>query len=156
MSEANVPAEHPQAGQEARLQAPDVNPGGQGDHQGQAAQGPRTTVGLIWRVDRRETFLALRKARRQRKWPITVSWVPCDRAEPPRVAYSIGRHAGSAVVRNLARRRLRVLIRENAALLWPGSYLVGLAPEGATMTAAELREALLPALARVAGGSVRR
>ena len=46
-------------------------------------------------------------------------------AEPPRVAYAVGRQAGGAVARNKIRRRLRAAIRAHARELEPGSaYLV--------------------------------
>ena len=47
---------------------------------------------------------------------------------PPRVAFSIGRVHGHAVRRNLARRRLRELLRRQAQmnLLPPGSLMVGI------------------------------
>jgi ribonuclease P protein component len=110
--------------------------------EGQAARFPPPPVGLIWRVDRRDTFEALRRGRRHSHGPITVSWVAGDPAEPPRVAYTIGRGVGPAVVRNRVRRRLRMLIREAAPKLRPGAYLIGVRPPAALLNYAELQEAL--------------
>lgn len=46
--------------------------------------------------------------------------------DPPRVAYSVGRSVGNAVVRNRVRRRLRAAVRHHHSRLAPGSaYLVG-------------------------------
>jgi ribonuclease P protein component len=59
--------------------------------------------------------------------------------EPPRVAYTIGRRVGPAVVRNRLRRRLRMLMRQVAADLRPGSYLIGASPEAADLSYAELQ-----------------
>lgn len=146
MSEANISTEQPKAGEAARFPSPHVDASGQGDHQGPPAQGSRPAVGLIWRVDRRETFLALRKGRRRRCGPLTVSWVPGDPAEPPKVAYSVGRRVGPAVVRNRVRRRLRVLIRDSADLLAPGAYLIGAGAETASLDFAALRSCLQKAL----------
>jgi len=149
MSEANVSTQQPKAGEEARLPPPHVDPRGAGHHQGAPAEGSRPPVGLIWRVDRRETFEELRRARRQRSGPLTVSWVPGDPAEPPRVAYRIGRQTGPAVVRNRVRRRLRVLIRENAANLRPGAYLVGAGSGAVSMSFDDLRHSLVSALRKL-------
>ncbi|MBV9659683.1 MAG: ribonuclease P protein component [Acidimicrobiales bacterium] len=102
------------------------------------AGGPTPTTTQIWRVEHRELFEVLRRARRRRHGPITISWVPGDPAEPPRVAYTIGRRVGTAVVRNRLRRRLRMLIREAAPTLRPGAYLIGVAPSATTWTYAQL------------------
>ncbi|MGH9056360.1 MAG: ribonuclease P protein component [Acidimicrobiales bacterium] len=104
---------------------------------------------MIWRVDRRATFEALRRARRLREGALTVSWVPGDPGEPPRVAFTIGRRVGSAVVRNRLRRRLRILVREAAPTLPPGAYLVGVGPEVALLRFQELREMIMRAFAKV-------
>jgi ribonuclease P protein component len=146
MSEANFPTQQPQAGEEPRVPASDVDPRGKGDPQSAPAQGSRPAVGLIWRVDRRDVFLALREGRRRRCGPLTVSWVAGDPAEPPKVAYSIGRRVGSAVVRNRVRRRLRVLIRESANVLAPGAYLIGAGPGAASLDLESLRSCLNEAL----------
>jgi ribonuclease P protein component len=142
MSEANLSTEQPQAGQAARLPSPDVDARRAGHPEGSSPQGPPPAVGLIWRVDRQATFQALRHGRRRRHGPITISWVPGDPTEPPRVAYTIGRRVGSAVVRNRLRRRLRMLMREAAPWLRPGAYLVGASAAAAAASYAELRTAV--------------
>ena len=114
MSEANISTEQSQAGQAARLSPPDVDAGRTNHPEGSPPEGSAPPVGLIWRVDRRNTFASLRRARRHRGGPLTVSWVGGSPVEPPRVAYTIGRRVGSAVVRNRVRRRLRALVREAA------------------------------------------
>ena len=146
MSETNLPTEQPQAGQAPRLPSPDVHSRRTGHHPVEMAEGPSSPVGLIWRVDRRETFEDLRRGRRRREGPITVSWVSGDPTEPPRVAYTIGRKVGSAVVRNRVRRRLRMLMREAAPTLRPGAYLIGVGPAAALLPHEELREKLSKAL----------
>ena len=138
MSEANLPTEQPAASQAPRFPSPDVDQGRAGHLEGAPAQGPSSPVGVIWRVEHRDTFEALRRGRRRRDGPLTISWVPGDPAEPPRVAYTIGRRVGPAVVRNRLRRRLRMLIRQAAADLRPGAYLVGASPEAAHLTYAQL------------------
>ncbi|MHB1535700.1 MAG: ribonuclease P protein component [Acidimicrobiales bacterium] len=102
---------------------------------------------MIWRVDRRDTFHALALANRRRSGAITVSWVSGDPAEPPRVALAIGRRTGSAVVRNRLRRRLRMLMRESAPQLAPGSYLIGAGPDATSLSYNDLRVTLIRALA---------
>jgi ribonuclease P protein component len=149
MSEKDLPTEQPPAGQEARVSPPDVDSRRAGHHQGEAAQGPPPALGLIWRVDRRDIFEALRHGRRRREGPITVSWISGDPAEPPRVAYTIGRRVGSAVVRNRVRRRLRMLIREAAPTLRPGAYLIGVGPAAALLSYEELRDSLQKVLTSI-------
>jgi ribonuclease P protein component len=146
MSETDLSTKQSQTSQEARLPSSHVDPRRAGDHQGQTPQRSSPPVGLIWRVERRNTFEALRRARRRRAGPITVSWVAGDPAEPPRVGYTIGRRVGSAVVRNRVRRRLRMLIREAAPRLRPGAYLIGVSPDAADYTYDQLRTTLSKAL----------
>ncbi|HLH45858.1 MAG TPA: ribonuclease P protein component [Acidimicrobiales bacterium] len=83
-------------------------------------------------MERRELFLALRSAPRARSGPLTVAWIPGDPAEPPRVAYAIGRRVGPAVRRNRLRRRLRALARTEADL-GAGAYLVSAGPGAADL-----------------------
>jgi ribonuclease P protein component len=106
---------------------------------------------VIWRVNRRQTFADLRRARRHREGPITVSWVSGNPVEPPRVAYTIGRRVGSAVVRNQVRRRLRMLTREAAPLLQPGAYMISVGPEAADLSYENLRTLLVKVLKDIEG-----
>ena len=62
-----------------------------------------------------------------------------------RVAYSVGRKVGSAVVRNKVRRRLRAAVRDldvSTGGLATGAYLVIVRPEAARCTYAELHRDL--------------
>ena len=145
--EAHIPTEHPEAGEEARVPPPDVDQGGPGDHLVPSSQGPPQPVGLIWTVRDRATFEALRTSgRRVRRGPITVTWLAGDPAEPPRVAYAIGRRAGGAVVRNRIRRRLRAITREVGAQLRPGAYLFGATAAAASLSYGDLRATVCQAL----------
>ncbi len=87
-----------------------------------------------------------------RRGPVTVTWVPGGPDEPTRVAYTIGRKVGGAVVRNRIRRRLRAVVREAPELLRPGAYLFGAGPEAATMPYGELRTAACEALNALSSG----
>lgn len=148
--EATVPAEYTQAGQESRFPAPDVDARRTLDRERAPAPGPAPPDRLTWRIRDRTTFAALRASpRRGRRGPITVTWVPDGAGTPPRVAYSIGRQVGSAVVRNRLRRRLRAAAGELG--LGPGAYLISAAPPAAGMTFGELRESVREA-AKVASG----
>ena len=52
-----------------------------------------------------------------------------SKLEPPRVAFSVPRSVGNAVIRNRVRRRLRAAVREHAPALEPGAaYVVRAAP----------------------------
>lgn len=146
MSEAYLPAQHAQAIQEARFPPSDGDPSRSGHSQEPPSQGPPQAVGLIWRIDRRATFRALRAGRRGRSGPLTVSWVAGDPTEPPRVAYTIGKRVGPAVVRNRVRRRLRTCVRDAAPRLLPGAYLIGVSPDAAHLSYEELRMTLQRAL----------
>jgi len=95
----------------------------------------------------RDSFAALsRQGRRVREGPLTVIHRSADTT--PRVAFSVGRKVGSAVVRNRLRRRLRALWQE--ATPPGGDYLIVTAPAAASATHAELRAGLAAALERLA------
>ena len=81
-----------------------------------------------------------------RRGPITVTWAPGDPAEPPRVAYAIGKHVGGATVRNRVRRRLRTIVREMEPALGPGAWLIGAAPEVAKLSYRDLKAAVAQAV----------
>ena len=83
---------------------------------------------------------------RVRRGPITVTWAPGDPAEPPRVAYAIGKQVGGATVRNRVRRRLRAIVRDNELPLGPGAWLIGAAPEVAKLSYGELKAAVAEAI----------
>jgi ribonuclease P protein component len=87
-----------------------------------------------------------------RHGPITVTWAPGDPAEPPRVAYAIGKHVGGATVRNRVRRRLRAIIRDLERPLGSGAWLIGAAPEVAKLSYGELQAAVTEAVAALARG----
>ncbi|HEX3393921.1 MAG TPA: ribonuclease P protein component [Acidimicrobiales bacterium] len=98
----------------------------------------------------RATFGRLRRSRqRARRGPVTVTWVQGDPTEPTRVAYTVGRRVGGAVVRNLVRRRLRSAIFEARGVLRPGPYLISAGPEAARASYGELRAAVTEALSAV-------
>ena len=85
---------------------------------------------------------------------MTVTHLP-DGSTPPRVAYSVSRRVGSAVVRNRVRRRLRAILAEIARPTGqlppgPGAYLVSVRPEAARASYGELGAAVRGALARLA------
>lgn len=145
--EAHIPAEHQEASEAPRVPAPDVDQGRAGHSVGPPAQGPPQPVGLIWSVRDRATFEALRRqGRRVRRGPITVTWLAGDPAEPPRVAYAIGRKVGGAVVRNRIRRRLRAITREVGVQLRPGAYLFGVNAAAASLSYGDLRATVCQAL----------
>ena len=121
MREEDVSAEQPETEEEARLPAPDAHARGSRRDRSTARQGPQPSVGLIWRVRGRRSFQALARGRRRRSGGLEVSVAVLGApSDPPRVAYTVSRSHGSAVARNLTRRRLRSAVRANAGLLEPG------------------------------------
>ncbi len=84
-----------------------------------------------------------------RRGPVTVSWIEGEPAEPTRVAYTVGRRVGGAVVRNRVRRRLRAATEEARDTLRPGPYLIGVDPEAARSSYGELKAAVCDALSAV-------
>ena len=68
-----------------------------------------------------------------------------DGADPPRVAYAVGRAVGPAVTRNRLKRRLRARVAELP--LAPGTYLVSAGPSASTLSEQALRADLEAALA---------
>jgi ribonuclease P protein component len=149
--EAHVPTEQPEASQAARLSAADADARRPGNRPSAAPEGPHSAVGLIGRISDRATFDALRRGgRRVRRDAVTVVFLPerelagAGVAGGVRVAYSIGRQVGTAVVRNRIRRRLRAAMREvdRERGLDPGAYLVLVRPEAVCTPYAHLKRSL--------------
>lgn len=67
----------------------------------------------------------------------------------PRVAFAIGRTAGTAVVRNRARRRLREILRHEADDVAPGLYLWGLTQPAAAVTYDDLTRSVRGVLTKL-------
>jgi ribonuclease P protein component len=153
MRETDIPAEQPETEEEARLPAPDAESRGPRGDPAPAQQGPLEPFSLIWRVRGQSSFRALARGQRRRAGNLEVrTAILGSPAEPPRVAFSVGRSVGGAVTRNRVRRRLRSAVREHAAALTPGSgYLVRATPAAADSSYAELSDTLRAILARQTG-----
>jgi ribonuclease P protein component len=136
MREAHVPAQQPQAQEEARLPWTHADARWPGGREVAPHPRPQAPLGLIRPVRDRATFAALARARRHRRGPVTLRFVTGE--GPPRVAYAIGRPVGGAVVRNRARRRLRAAVGASSDQLAPGAYLFGAGREVVTMPFDEL------------------
>ena len=102
---------------------------------------PAPTVG---RITSRAAFAEVQRSRaRGACGPVRAVFAPADDAAPglfPQVGYAIGRHCGSAVVRNRLRRQLRAQVRELD--LPRGAYLVNLSPAAAGLDGSDLRSHL--------------
>src|SRR5262245_29836702 len=144
MGETDVPAEQPEAQEEARLSSPDAQSSGSRGDSSPAQQGPLQAFRLIWRVRGQASFRALARGRRRAAGDLEVRTVVLGSSqEPPRVAYAVARSVGNAVVRNRVRRKLRAATLENTHLLHAGSgYLVRANPGAVTAPTAELSSTL--------------
>src|SRR5262249_61115042 len=121
---ADLPAEHPQAEEDPWFSSAQAYPWR--TRRPPVAPDPRAekTLRLIWRVRDRATFEALARAPRQRVGGIALRSCRDGSTAPPRVAFAVGRRAGSAVARNRVRRRLRAAIDGCRVDLAPGgAYL---------------------------------
>ena len=83
----------------------------------------------LGRVQDRTTHVQLRRSRRVRRGPLTVSCVDDGSSGRSRVAFAIGRNVGGAVHRNRARRRLRAVMANLTSELSGRAWLVGAGPE---------------------------
>lgn len=147
--EANVSAKQPPEGPAPRIPSSDVDPSRSSHNPQSAGQGPPSSLRLIWRVRDRSTLQLLhRRGRRGRAGVVTVLFLEGE--PPPRVAFSVSRRVGKAVVRNRGRRRLREMLRELArdGQLRGGSYLVSAGVELDNKRFEDLRSDLHLALRR--------
>jgi ribonuclease P protein component len=69
--------------------------------------------------------------------------------DEPRMAFAIGRTAGTAVKRNRARRRLREVLRQHESEMGPGLYLWGLTRPAGSVTFEELSAAVPVIMAKL-------
>jgi ribonuclease P protein component len=110
---------------------------------------PQRTFG---RLTSRSAFAELQRSRcRASSGPVRASFVPAEDGAPgvfPQVGYAIGRHCGSAVVRNSLRRRAREVVRAEAPTLPRGTYLLRVAPAAVTGPSAAFRSDVATALRR--------
>jgi len=156
MREADLPAEHSEAQEEARFSRPDADPRWSKRAQEPPAARPRPFVGLTRPVRGHETFRDLARSPVRRHGALSVRFVGPDDSTlcgpdvgSPRVSYAIGGKVGSAPTRNRIRRRLRAIVADHDHLLVPGgAYLIGVGPPAVKLSFAQLREALIPLLER--------
>lgn len=157
-SETNVPAEYSPPGEASRVSASHVDPRRSSRSACSPAQGSASPIGLIWRVRDGAAFAALRRdGYRVRQGPVTVTFLPdatlVAEAEPPKVAFAVGRRVGRAVRRNRVRRQLRSIMRELVAqpdtLVGPGTYLVSTRSDVTLLSYQELKKTLEKALAQI-------
>ena len=126
--EEDVPAEHPAPGPQAWFPRQDAHPGGSRHLESTSRQGSRPSLGLIWRLRGHRSFEQLvRTGSRVRTSTLWCTYILDPSTTPPRVAFSIGRAVGPAVVRNRIRRRLRTILRTGVTLP-PGRFLIGVSP----------------------------
>ena len=104
-----------------------------------AAGGTPSSGPKLHRVHDRATQTRLRRSRRVRRGPLTVSCVPEPDSPAARVAFAVGRTVGGAVHRNRARRRLRAVMAELAPRLSGRAWLIGASSEVLEADFASLR-----------------
>jgi ribonuclease P protein component len=105
---------------------------------------------------RGEFTTAVRHGRRAGRPALVVHLYDGAGAGTPRIGFIVSRSVGSAVARNLVRRRLRHLLRGRLADLPAGALVVvRLLPPAADLPGAELAAELDRALSRAASGSNR-
>jgi ribonuclease P protein component len=151
MGETHIPAEQPEAEEEARVPASDAQSRGPRGDSTPSHQGPREPLRLIWRVRGQSSFRALARGRRRRAGNLEVRTVAGPGNEPARVAYSVGRNIGDAVTRNRVRRRLRAAVQSHGGRLESGAtYLVRARPGAESDTFAELSDTLRAILGELA------
>ncbi len=143
MREADLPAQQPEAQEEARVSHPDEESRGSRGPEVPARPRPRPNLGLIHRVRSRAMFAEFARVRPRRDGVLWVRRITLPESSPPQVAFAIGRTVGNAVTRNRLRRRLRAMLSDHVDRLQPGAaYLIGADARAVTATAAELDRSL--------------
>lgn len=151
--EAHISTKYPSPCPQARLPGPYEHPFGARHLEGSSRQGPRSSVGLIWRIRERDAFARLaREGSRIRTSSLWCTYLPDPGAEPPRLAFAIGRAVGPAVTRNRVRRRLRALLSTGIEPP-PGWYLIGARPSVTELTFDQLGAELTTLLAKIPSNS---
>jgi len=159
MDETDLPTQRAQTRQDTRFPQADVDQGRSGRHKVAPCEGAPAPVGVTERrrqgsnspgvgpIRSRRTYADLRRpSGRGRQGPVTVSYLERPDWERSEVAYAVNRRVGSAVQRNLLRRRMRAILGEQAADLPTGAYLVRSGPEGPSLDFHELKVAMSQAL----------
>lgn len=140
--ETYVPTEQPPPVTQARLPPAHVGPcRPPGDPQ-PPAQGSSPAQRLIVALRRRRDFERLSRDGQQRSaGSLRVRMRAAQGQESARVAFAIPRSVGSAVERNLVRRRLRAIFRDldRSGRLAAGDYLVIVTPGAVSASFADLR-----------------
>jgi ribonuclease P protein component len=140
MREEDVPAQQPQAEEEARLSTPHANPRRPSGDPASSLEGPQPPVGLIWRLRDRASFRALATGTRRHRGVLAVTCARLDDHAPPRVGYAVGRLVGGAVRRNRLRRQLRAAVHDEATEFEPScAYLLSASPRAVDVPYEELR-----------------
>ncbi|HYN33022.1 MAG TPA: ribonuclease P protein component [Ilumatobacteraceae bacterium] len=107
---------------------------------------------MIDRIRDRDAFIRLRRdGVRVRIDPLWCSFVPDSEVVPPQVAFAIGRATGSAVQRNLLRRRLRAILR--GCEVPAGLFLIGAGTRVNERTFADLERCLTDLIGKAAARS---
>jgi ribonuclease P protein component len=147
MREADLPAEQPEAQEEARVPHPDAHSCRPGRGQGPPGARTRPALGLIYRIRRRAIFTELARGRPRRQGPVWVRRLGVDDG-PPQVAFAVGRPVGNAVTRNRLRRRLRVVVARHESELKPATaYLIGAGRAASDLGTDALERTVVAALA---------
>jgi ribonuclease P protein component len=110
---------------------------------------------LIGRIGERQLFQRLRHDGRRAHTPaLWCRFLDDPAGGPPRVAFSIGRPVGSAVVRNRLRRRLRAIVaglaRGDAPAHASGSLLIGARPTAVELSFDQLEDQVKALVQQVA------
>lgn len=151
--EEDLSTEHPSAGSPSWIPAPHGDPGWAAHCAVPPSTGSCPAIGLIWRIRDRATFVELaRHGRRVSSGPLTVVHLAENPENPaiagdtasklshPRVAFAVPRAVGSAVSRNLVRRRIRSVASRLAGSghMAPGAWLFIVRPAATSLTFPEL------------------